>query len=197
MLLKPLPRKPDGFSLTELLMALLILSVISTYTIPKVLMSQANAKKRSVFREAIAAISEITYLGTVQNDIPLATAGTYFMTRLNCVKQCPANAQTEGCFVAMAGTTEDSEPGCVLQSGAAITGMKVNLTAAGPRDVMAIDWNGSELPNTLGDDIVGIIAVWGTTGNSSVRPGTVGASDYAVAGLTSAANQSLYEWIFQ
>ncbi|HEY9745314.1 MAG TPA: type II secretion system protein, partial [Oculatellaceae cyanobacterium] len=47
-----------GFTLAELLIALTILGVIATFTIPKVLFSQQNGKWNAAAKEAAAAISE-------------------------------------------------------------------------------------------------------------------------------------------
>jgi prepilin-type N-terminal cleavage/methylation domain-containing protein len=47
-----------GFSLTELLIALMIIAEIATFTIPKVLVSQQNQRNRAIAKEGIATISE-------------------------------------------------------------------------------------------------------------------------------------------
>lgn len=47
-----------GFTLAELLIALSILGVIATFTIPKVLQSQQNGKYNTMAKEAIATISQ-------------------------------------------------------------------------------------------------------------------------------------------
>jgi prepilin-type N-terminal cleavage/methylation domain-containing protein len=50
-------KKSKGFTLAELLIALLILGEISTFTIPKIIVAQANARYNAVAREDIAALS--------------------------------------------------------------------------------------------------------------------------------------------
>jgi len=47
-----------GFTLTELLIVLMLLGVISTFTIPKVLQSSSNAANMSIYREAQATLAE-------------------------------------------------------------------------------------------------------------------------------------------
>jgi len=62
--------KKKGFTLTELLIALVILGVIATFTIPKVLQNQQNSKKWALFKEDIAAcqqaVSELVDTGQIQ-----------------------------------------------------------------------------------------------------------------------------------
>lgn len=50
-----LPSQP-GFTLAELLIALAILGVIATFTIPKILQAQQNQEKHAIYKETIAAL---------------------------------------------------------------------------------------------------------------------------------------------
>ncbi|MEB3287155.1 MAG: prepilin-type N-terminal cleavage/methylation domain-containing protein [Vampirovibrionales bacterium] len=50
--------KTPAFTLAELLIALLILGVIATFTIPKVLTSQTNARAKAIAKEVAGTISE-------------------------------------------------------------------------------------------------------------------------------------------
>ena len=46
-----------GFTLAELLIALAILGVIATFTIPKILTSQANSQRNAIAKEVMSMIS--------------------------------------------------------------------------------------------------------------------------------------------
>ncbi len=48
-----------GFTLAELLIALAILSIISTFTIPKIMSIQSDARNNAIVKEAAASIEQI------------------------------------------------------------------------------------------------------------------------------------------
>jgi len=58
-----------GFTLAELLIALVILGVIATFTIPKVLTSQQNGQYSSIAKEAAGAVSQAYTLYKSQNTV--------------------------------------------------------------------------------------------------------------------------------
>ena len=60
-------RKRRGFTLAELLIALVILGVIATFTIPKVLQIQRNYAYTSAYKETMGAISQAYQLYIQQN----------------------------------------------------------------------------------------------------------------------------------
>ena len=83
-----------GFTLAELLIALVILGVIATFTIPKVLVAQQNAQKIAIAKEAASIISsaytaykvnhtpdgnmQATDLTPYMNYVQLQTTGYWF-----------------------------------------------------------------------------------------------------------------------
>lgn len=75
-----------GFSLTELLIALLILGQIATFSIPKILQSQNNARNKAVAKEAIGAISEAFQLYRIKNAVTTSTGPLDLTPYLNYVK---------------------------------------------------------------------------------------------------------------
>ncbi len=74
--------KNNGATLAELLIALALLGVIATFTIPKILNSQAPQRKMAIFKESIAAIHNILVSGTKQGELNQANNGTYLIDHL-------------------------------------------------------------------------------------------------------------------
>jgi prepilin-type N-terminal cleavage/methylation domain-containing protein len=72
MVQKIVKKRVRGFTLSELLIALAILGVIATFTIPKVLQSQADSKNRAIVKEAAAIISG-AYDAYKQNNSTVST----------------------------------------------------------------------------------------------------------------------------
>jgi prepilin-type N-terminal cleavage/methylation domain-containing protein len=178
---KPLPLSWQGFTLAELLVSLLILGEIATFTIPKILTSQQEAQKKAIFKETIATVFEITRtaaLDTSQVATP-SLMKQHFRNNLNYTKECVSNLAAEGCLVY--GDSANTS-GFVLTNGAVI--LSINGVLQG-RETIAIDWNGSAGPNLGGDDLLWITACFGPTdcdgGTSPIllgptRPGAVGPS---------------------
>ena len=145
-----------GFTLSELLIALSVLGVIATFTIPKILDSGSNAQRNAILKEAHAALELASYegytLGQVNENIAYASVINYFMGKLNNVKQCPNDMVAEGCWPAgldFAGTlyTEEDDPGMTLHNGAVINFWPGYTNASFGNTVLPIniDWNGPDL----------------------------------------------------
>jgi prepilin-type N-terminal cleavage/methylation domain-containing protein len=188
-----------GFTLVELLIALQILAVIATYTIPKILSSTQNTQKSSVFKEVISTESAIFYQQWLLGNIKIGgTVNTsYLLNNTNAVKICSSNAQTQGCWTqALSGNVagEGGEPGLVLHNGATIIGLRdESMSAPHGYSGFAIDWNGPAGPNTEGDDQIEMqlcweaVACWG----GEVQTGTIGVRPYMTP------SYSLYQDIFK
>ena len=87
-----------GFTLAELLIALLIIAEIATFTIPKVLTSQYDARRKAVFKEVIGMVNAVQYQGWQMGEITVAESKSYFFSHINAVKVCTSNSSTEGCW---------------------------------------------------------------------------------------------------
>lgn len=160
----------NGFSLPELLTVLLILSVISTYSIPKILAGQQTQRKKLVLKETVAAVQGILNQGFSGGQFPRSNASAYFLDRLNAVKQCRVQASTEGCWdTAIQGHWAHwSLPwarGAILHNGARVMG----FDDFGVNDsiLLGIDWNGLDGPNLVGDDILLVAMCVGADNNNT------------------------------
>lgn len=75
----------NGFTLAELLIALTILGVIATFTIPKVLQSQQDGKYKAIAKEGAAAISNAFYEYKLRNTLTDSTTIGVLMPYLNYI----------------------------------------------------------------------------------------------------------------
>lgn len=191
-------QKRLGFTLAELLIALLILGVIATFSIPKVLYASQNGKKIAILKEVISAAHQIVTVGWMANEIHTTNSGLYLNERLNAIKACPNNSWTEHCWLPAQGTfvfSDETQPGVIMANGASIlTGQSsccdwIGMGANGNGNSFIVDWNGKEGPNVMGDDQIKFIYCIGPGDCWGTRPGTIAAAD-------TAANETLYESLF-
>lgn len=76
-----------GFTLAELLIALAILGVIATFTIPKVLNAQADSKFKATAKEAAGIVAEALHQVRLREGITATTTAGTILPYLNYVKQ--------------------------------------------------------------------------------------------------------------
>lgn len=186
-----------GFTLAELLIALAILGVIATFSIPKILAAQDSQKKKALFRETVGAISGMVANGVTDGTLTKNTVNkTYLPSYLNAVKICDTNASTQGCWTNTGWVGEETEAGVVLHNGVVIAGLR--STTAGS-DYLLIDWNGSTGPNIEGDDRLFIGLCWDKNASDYATYCTrTGQQGYVEVGLNAAApSRTLWNWIFQ
>jgi len=138
-------RSQRGFTLAELLLALVILGVIATFTIPKVLQSRQDSQRDAVLKETFSAISSAAYTGVINGTLTQSGYITYFKQNINTVKTCN-DAAADGCWPgsSTAGSNTSTADGLVLHNGTMVTDMETNTNA----DVVWLDWNGPAGPNT-------------------------------------------------
>lgn len=85
-----------GFTLSELLVALAILGVIATFTIPKVLQSQQDNSKKAIAKEAAAMVSEAFVLYKQENTLTSSFEPRMLKKYLNYVKEETAGQLVDG-----------------------------------------------------------------------------------------------------
>lgn len=113
-------KRQSGFTLPELLITLTMLSVIATFTIPKVLNSQQEAKSKAIAKEAAGALSAAFMAYQQVNAISADTSLSDLTPYLNYVK-----VATNGAIDMIYGVTgsnpcDSSSPCYVLANGAVI-----------------------------------------------------------------------------
>ena len=189
-----------GFTLAELLVALSVLGVMATFTIPKMLQNQENSKRKAIYRESIAAFHEAMYDGILNRTLTRQVAVVnFFGQRLSTVKTCLTNAQTQGCFPQdYLPDNEETEGGVLLTSGMSIAGLdKVANTTNGYTGII-MDWNGPNGPNLEGEDQLRLTICFDSTASGfSVRCSRENTLFNSNGGGDPAANQILYRSIFQ
>jgi len=187
----------EGFTLAELLIALLILGEIATFTIPKLIISVQNQQNRTALRETIAAFSEILYTGLQDHSLEPGNANNtnVIFQRLNAVKICDTDSLAQGCWTqASPAAGEENQRGAVLATGVTIAGFWDTGWEPHPNeweDQIMIDANGVNGPNQEGEDQIRLMVCYGPNycTNSLTRAMTV----QPPAGSTSIA---FYESLF-
>lgn len=147
--------KSKAFSLAELLVVLLTVGVISSFTIPKVLTSYDNKVKQSVFKQTFSNLSHL-----LQGDAPPENLDTtpkllsWLESKVNAVKFCPNNVTTEGCM-AKASYVESSPYWANLPGYVTHEGVLVMLTTD------SYPWNGLE--TLMGYKYSAVWSAWNPT----------------------------------
>lgn len=158
----------QAYSLSEMLLALMIVGSITTFTIPKVFTAQSDAQRQAVLKETIASFSETVEIGRATGSLSVSNYGDYMLTHINAVKVCPNNAYTEGCWDQTTQgdiPSEAGQPGLVLANGATIMGIDNNCCVLSPGEWcngMVLDYNGKKGPNIMGQDQILLEVNYGT-----------------------------------
>ena len=125
-----------GFTLAELLIALLILAEIATFSIPKILVSTQNGQSRTKAKEAIGMMAEVYQKHGFSGQLSSGTSIRDLTPYMNYVKIATTGTidDIEG---SGSGTCSSSAPCIHLHSGAAIRSF-VNESFGGTATTNAI-----------------------------------------------------------
>jgi prepilin-type N-terminal cleavage/methylation domain-containing protein len=107
-----LRKSAKGFTLAELLIALAILGVIATFTIPKVLSSATSGQNTAIAKEAASMVSGAFSSYQLSNSIVSATTPGVLTQYMNYVATDTASALGTGSF-----TCASTEPCLKLHNG--------------------------------------------------------------------------------
>lgn len=163
-----------GFTLAELLIALAILGVIATFTIPKVLQAQQSHKHNAIAKQAIAAMVNAYDQYRAKNTVTANTKTTNLLPYFNYVKY-----DTTSTFdYAMSGTVScDSSSPCLwLHNGALVQFYNVNFAGTSSTNAVwfIIDPDGANMNTPQGGSLEvalyfnGRIATWKTLDPNTV-----------------------------
>jgi prepilin-type N-terminal cleavage/methylation domain-containing protein len=142
-------RVHTGFTLAELLIALALLGVLSTFAIVKTINASNVSQQKAVFKETIATLQSVYYQG-VQDGSMRASTNLYqfFKARLNAIK-CVDNANVGGLWIGAIDGGDGSRAGCLLASGAVVIFDDMDSLASGiGLNTLSIDVNGPSGLNT-------------------------------------------------
>jgi len=177
-----------GFTLSELLIALALLGLIATFTIPKVVQNILKTNYTAIYKEAYSSFSHLTSDATTEGLRFNSNSDFYswLTSRLDIDRACPTNTLTEGCRTTTTASNWETGSGFKLKN-ASVVMMEMNLTDSRPWFTLRIDVNGDLGPNLGGDDIfmagcnttTAPLAFAGLT--NAVKPGQCGIADASVS----------------
>jgi type II secretory pathway pseudopilin PulG len=140
-----MPRRTQAFTTAELMIALALIGLVSTFAVPKIYRSLLYSQERSALRETVSVLKQLYYQGASQG-IKGAALNKFVMNHISASKTC-MNTVDDGCFYIgdgqYGGIVENSGTmgGFEMPSGAVVN--SINLNTTNPRDEIVIDINGS------------------------------------------------------
>lgn len=135
-----------AFTLTELLISLAIIGLISAIATPTVFKAVESNNKKAKFKEAYSVLNHIVKKGVESGEMKHAGDFAYIKQQLNASKVCD-DAGTGGCWPVsnLYGDAVSTESGMVMTSGTYIFG--IATTGTPEADLYWIDVNGLKGPN--------------------------------------------------
>lgn len=113
-------RHKTGFTLAELLIALLILGEIATFTIPKILSARENQQMNAVAKEDIAALGQAFQLMQLEGKVSTSTTAGDLLPYLSYVKLDTTSGIDDAYNFAGGQGCTAGEPCAIMHNGSAI-----------------------------------------------------------------------------
>lgn len=146
-------RHQHGFTLSEVLISIVLLAVVAAFTLPKILQNIADAQEKSVFKDTFSTLSQTFYNGVLSGELDDASLVSYMQSHINALRTC-TDSMAEGCYtvpINLGSAGWNNMPGILLPNGAFIWiwGTPQNDKIR----TMCVDFNGMQLPNIIQQDI--------------------------------------------
>jgi prepilin-type N-terminal cleavage/methylation domain-containing protein len=199
----------NGFTLSELLISLSVLALISALTLPSIYTTVENHRKKVVFRETLGSVQEVLRAQWMEGKLDSSNLDfPILFDNFNSAKKCTNNTAVDCRF--LIGNTElsiiASEDKFILHNGALVCPTFFWSTApTGTKYALVfIDWNGSTKgPNAFGDDIIygffntgqGLTASWFNAYqlyDRPLQPGELRIPDSSSAGIFNSIRKLIY-----
>jgi prepilin-type N-terminal cleavage/methylation domain-containing protein len=138
-----------GFTLSELMIAVALMALIATFTLPKVFVKTTEEQKKAVGTEVITSLHNALYQGWQEDMLNQSSTyqqvGDYLAGKLNITRDCPVGRPAGECV------TGHPEFGTgyrvfVLPNGAWVSLSAVNWGGWSNYKLL-VDYNGSKSPN--------------------------------------------------
>jgi type II secretory pathway pseudopilin PulG len=144
-----------AFTLSELLVSVGVLGLITGMMVPSILNNVETASRRAIFKETYQMLSVLTYEAVFVDEEPTSTRLLEnIAAKGNVAKLCATNVKTEGCwFEGQIDDNEATEAGMVLLNGANVYGLHTRDLSS-QSDALWVDLNGAKPPNKLNEDMI-------------------------------------------
>lgn len=202
----------QGFSLTEIVVALSCLGLIASLAIPALLTGVGTIQKKAIFKESLQILKENGNAYLLENTADISGTNdmaSWTFKKMNATKDCSLNAPvgkrtlvTGGCVPATYTTllkegwwdTPETSPGVVLNNGAIISSPWMGGGATTVSVRFTIDYNGLALPNKFGEDVLMVDMFLGSNAKDASNH-KIGELWGFCTGVSCTPNMALYDWI--
>ena len=200
----------SAFTLAEIIVVLTVLGIVSTFSIPKILGSQQEARKKAVYKQLFSTLTESMYEGiqtrvftnSSSNGIRGNIIRFYLEDRLSAVKFCGSGDSTCWTHPLHGGASPGYRGAWVFHDNSVLTVQLTSQSAAGDSNAVngwlahfICDYNGAEGPNLYGEDQIFVKYNLGTNLIDGVSGRRMSAPT-SVPGYTIPENAVLYASIY-